>query len=104
MSVESVRDIPSRVDRHKACGPDNMSGRIIRECAEELSVPVTKLCNLSFDQGVVPDLWKRANIVPIHKKGAKSSPANYRSVLLMPILARFWNALFLLRCSAMSDR
>lgn len=88
VSVENVRAILSSVDRHKACGPDNISGRIISECAGELAVPVSKLCSLSFQQGVVPDLWKRANIVPIHKKGAKSLPTNYRSVSLMPIFSK----------------
>ena len=88
VSVECVREILSSVDRHKACGPDNISGRIIRECADELAVPVTKLCNLSFEQSVVPDVWKCANVVPIHKKGARSSPANYRSVSLMPIFSK----------------
>ena len=84
VSMESVREILISVDRHKACGPDNVSGRIISECAEELAVPVTKLCSLSLEQGVVPDLWKCANVVPIHKKGVKSLPSNYRSISLMP--------------------
>ena len=88
VSTECVREILSSVDRHKACGPDNISGRIIRECADELAVPVTKLCNLSFRQSVVPDVWKRANIVPIHKKGSRNSPVNYRSVSLMPIFSK----------------
>ena len=31
---------------------------------------------------------KRANIVPIHKKGSKSSPLNYRSVSLLPMFGK----------------
>ena len=45
-----------------------MSARIIHECAHELTVPMTKLCRLSIERGVCPKAWKRANIVPIHKK------------------------------------
>ena len=72
----------------KACGPDNVSARIIRECAVELSVPIAKLCYLSLEQGIFPKSWKRANIVPIHKKGSKTAASNYRSVSLLPIFGK----------------
>ena len=51
-------------------------------------MPITKLCRMSLEQGVVPQMWKRANIVPIHKKGAKSSPSNYRSVSILPLFSK----------------
>ena len=85
VSVESVKSILRGINPSKACGPDNVSARVIRECADELTAPVAMLCRLSLDQGVFPKVWKRANIVPIHKKGAKSSPLNYRSVSLLPL-------------------
>ena len=87
VSEEIVRETLRSVDRHKACGPDNISGRVVRECADELAVPVAKLCRLSFEQGVFPHHWKCAN-VPMHKKGAKSIAANYRSVSLLPIFSK----------------
>ena len=61
---------------------------MIHECANELACPVTKLCQLSLEQGVCPKAWKRANIVPIYKKGDKSCPVNYRSVSLLPLLSK----------------
>ena len=83
----SVVECPS-IDPHKACGPDNVNGRVIRECASELSVPITKLCRRSLEKGVIPRLWKCANIVPIHKKGSKTSPSNYRSVPVLPLFGK----------------
>ena len=66
VSQDTVKAILLSVNKHKACGPDNISARIIRACAAELTVPVTKLCQLSLEQGVFPKIWKRANIVPIY--------------------------------------
>ena len=73
---------------NKACGPDNVSARIIVECAEELVTPLTKICNASIRSGVFPDRWKQANIIPIFKKGDKKVPSNYRSVSLLPLFGK----------------
>ena len=109
VSEETVREILSSVNRYKACGPDNISARVISECAIELAVPVTKLCKLSVDQGLFPKVWKRANIVPIFKKGAKKLPSNYRSVSLLPLFSKVlervvFTVLFQHVSPALSDR
>ena len=88
VSEDIVRETLRSVDRFKACGPDNVSGRVVRECADELAVPIAKLCRLSFEQGVFPKQWKCANVVPIHKKGSKTMAVNYRSVSLLPIFSK----------------
>ena len=84
-SVDLVRAILDSIPVNKACGPDGISARIIRECSNALSVPLAKICDLSLRQGVLPSLWKRANIVPIFKKGNAKDPGSYRSVSLMPL-------------------
>ena len=88
VSEGAVRQILCNLSPHKACGPDNVSARVIRECAVELSVPITKICRLSLNQGVFPLTWKRANIVHIHKKGPKTCANNYRSVSLLPLFGK----------------
>ena len=37
-----------------------------------------------------PNEWKKANIIPIHKKGDKQIIKNYRSVLLLPICGKIF--------------
>ena len=76
------------LDRHKACGPDDLSARILRECAREIAVPLEILCRLSVEQGVFPSRWKQANVVPVHKKGDKRRPENYRPVSLLPLCSK----------------
>ena len=56
------------ISPYKACGPDNISARIVAECAEELAVPLAILCRASVSSGVFPKRWKSANIVPTFKK------------------------------------
>ena len=38
----------------------------------------------SIEAGVFPSEWKKANIVPTHKKGDKQALKNFRPVSLLP--------------------
>lgn len=73
------------LNENKACGPDSIPSKILKICASELAPVFTTLFQASLDQGVVPDDWKKANIVPIYKKGDKSKAENYRPVSLTSI-------------------
>ena len=83
-----VESLLLSLDKHKACGPDGLSARILRECARELAIPIEMLCRLSVEQGVFPDRWKQANVIPVHKKGDRKLPENYRPVSLLPLCSK----------------
>lgn len=44
----------------------------------------------SLDNGDVPEVGKRANIVPVYKKGYKEDPLNYKPVSLTSVLCKLW--------------
>ena len=68
MSEEPVCRLLQQLVVGKACGPDGLSARILRECANELAVPVSKLFQKSLRDGIFPEQWAEANIVPILRK------------------------------------
>ena len=39
-------------------------------------------------QSKLPDVWKKANIVPLYKKGNRQCPLNYRSVSLTSVVCK----------------
>ena len=55
---------------------------------------VVKLLSIIFknciDTGTFSDIWKKPNIIPVHKKGDKQVVNNYRPVSLLPT---FWKIL-----------
>ena len=63
------------------------------ELRRTLSVPLTLLYRRSLDTGVLPVIWKQAQVVPIHKKGSKQDPGNYRPVSLTSVLCKVLEAL-----------
>jgi len=78
----------SALDPGKSPGPDNIYPLLLKSCAATLAHPLTILFNKSLSQGTVPSSWKMANVTPIHKKGSKRNPDNYRPISLTSILSK----------------
>ena len=47
----------------------------------------------SMKHGSFPEAWKRANVVPIHKKNSKNLKINYRPISLFPIFGKIFEKL-----------
>ena len=82
--IEAIHDLST----HSAPGPDGVPAIVFKECAEALSEPLMILFNSFFDCHYIPDILKRAAIVPVYKSGEKSNPINYRPISLTPILMK----------------
>ena len=81
-SVHEVKNILKNLDPNKAPGPDQIHGKILKNCASALSTPLTLLFQSSFYTCNIPNDWKTANVVPVYKKGSKNSVQNYRPTYL----------------------
>ena len=54
----------------------------------------TKLFNIIFDTGIVPDSWTLGDILPIYKnKGNKKSPENYRPITLLSCFGKLFTSI-----------
>ena len=73
---------------NKATGPDGIPGNLLKMCAHELAPVITVLFQASLDQGCVPSDWKKAEIVPVFKKGSKTKVENYRPISLTSISSK----------------
>ena len=41
---------------------------VLRETALQISTPLAIIFKKSFQQQIIPDIWKRGHITPIHKR------------------------------------
>ncbi|CAM5073386.1 unnamed protein product [Natator depressus] len=66
-------------------GPDALHLRVLKELADVIAEPLAIIFENSWRLGEVPDYWKKANVVPIFKKGKKEDLGNYRPVSLISV-------------------
>ena len=71
-----------------AVGLDTIDTGIIKLIHAEIVPALTHIVNLSISSRKFPDFWKSTKIIPLHKKGDKLNPRNYRPVAIIPIFSK----------------
>ena len=97
--VDDIVKIIRSLDQNKAHGHDEISIRMIKLCASSISKPLHLIFRNCLEIESFPKEWKKANIIPVHKKGDKQLITNYRPVSLLPICGKvfekiIFNSLF----------
>ena len=82
-----------RLKEDKACGPDGIHPKLLKECAEIIAIPLYLIFSKSLESGVVPADWKLANVSPIHKKGSRAMASNYRPVSLTCLASKLMESI-----------
>jgi hypothetical protein len=83
-----IRSIISSLKSKNSSGYDEISIKILNLCRNQISRPLTYICNKSIIMGVFPDRLKRATVMPLHKKGDISKLDNYRPISLLPVFSK----------------
>ena len=88
ISPAGVYKLLSTLQIHKATGPDRLPAQLLKELSLEITPVLTMLFQASINQGIIPEDWKKAEVVPIFKKGERCKPVNYRPVSLTSIVCK----------------
>ena len=75
---------------HQAHGHDDISIRMIKICDKSILKPLILLFENSTKSSYYPDIWKKSNIIPAHKKNDKQLVNNYRPISLLPIFGKIF--------------
>ncbi len=67
VSEDEVRRALKGVNIRKAAGPDGITGRVLRSCADQLAGLFTSIFNESLATSVVPTSFKKSIIIPVPK-------------------------------------
>ena len=81
-NVHKIKLTLKKLKNKFSSGPDGLPPILFKNLANQLAYPLAKIFNRLILVGEVPNIWKKANVVPIFKKGSSASPKNYRPISL----------------------
>ena len=88
----SVTDMEKRLlslNINKSSGPDGLPVWIFGDFAHILAAPLASIANASLQQGVMPDVWKFSNTVPLPKTSpARSIESDLRPISITSVAAK----------------
>ena len=83
-----VLDLLNLIDTSKSTGPDGISPCMLKEAANVIYPSLTRLINLSLQSCKFPREWKKAHVLPLHKKKERNILDNYRPVSLLSCISK----------------
>ena len=83
----SVADVEGIIN-YLAIGHDQISHKLLESTMYSISKPLCKLFNKSQENYCFPNKWKQSVVIPLYKKGDKSSVNNYRPVSLLSCIGK----------------
>lgn len=89
---EMVETINSLKDSN-SLGPDDISTKIIKLCAQQIAEPLTHIINQCFKEGTYPSLLKLSKIIPLYKKGDRKKICNYRPIAILSVFSKIFEKL-----------
>lgn len=87
-STEVIERKLKKLKVTKSAGPDGFHPRVLCELSSSIKLPLSIIFTKSYMESRLPTEWKFAHITPIHKKGSKVVPGNYRPVSLTSVIGK----------------
>ena len=85
---EKILNIIRLLNPNKAHGWDEVSVRMIKLSDDALVPPLKIIFTNCLRCGLFPEIWKHANVVPVHKKNEKNLKGYNRPISLLPIFGK----------------
>ena len=78
----------SKLKSKSSVGKDNISMKLLKYVMPVIIKPILHLFNISLETGFIPESYKCAKVIPIHKSGASDKFDNYRPISILPALSK----------------
>ena len=94
-SLSEMESVIKRLKNNKSVSEDLISNEMLKHMSTHFKKLLLKLFNDCLQQGVYP--WNRSITTPLHKKGDRQNPDNYRAITVGSCLGKLFSSLLLKR-------
>ena len=95
ISYEELSRNINKLKKGKASAEDGIANEFIISAANNTKLAILKVFNECLKKGIYP--WNTALITPLHKKGDKDNPNNYRAIAVGSNLGKLFSSILLER-------
>ena len=88
IKTEGVAELLRNLNPAKACGPDNIPSRILKECADTIAPALSCIFSRSVQTGQLHSDWLTANSSSVFKKGDRGKAENSRPISLTSVACK----------------
>ncbi len=89
----------------KAAGIDGITPEMVKHGGDAVVEWLTMICDMTWRQGEVPDEWKKAVMVPLHKgKGNKDECNNFRGISLLSVSGKIYGRILTERLMQVTEK
>uniref|UniRef100_A0A6G5A9S4 Putative endonuclease-reverse transcriptase n=1 Tax=Rhipicephalus microplus TaxID=6941 RepID=A0A6G5A9S4_RHIMP len=88
--IEEVRKALESMQRGKAAGEDQVTSDLLKDGGQIVLEKLATLFTRCLLTGRVPESWKNANIILIHKKGDDKDLMNYKPISLLSVVYKLY--------------
>ena len=87
-SVTEIRKIFSKMQPKNSTGIDEIPISVVKSSSDYILFDLRHIFNLSLSQGQFITDFKKAKVIPVHKKEQKTNVNNYWPISLLPVLSK----------------
>jgi len=100
VNVFEIKLATKNLKSHKAPGTDEIPNEIWKLRSPQLLLNLCTIFQLCQQSLQIPNKWCEATITPVHKKGSKEDPANYRPISLLNTILKLFSTILNTRLTA----
>ena len=93
-TMEEMEEAMTSLKAKKSPGPDCVTNEMILHLGKKSKEILLKIFNTSWNNGSIPQVWRDAEMIPIHKKGKdKTKAESYRPISLTSCIGKLMERL-----------
>ena len=92
--VSEIKNILFGMQSKSSCGLEEVPMSIFKLSPDNILLILCHIFNLSLGQGKFINEFKKAKIIPVHKKGSKTNVNNYQPISLLLVMSKILERIF----------
>jgi hypothetical protein len=68
ITIDDILNLAAELDQNKSTGLDGIPAYFIKSTIHSIAhIIILRICNMSIEYGVFPNMWKKARLIPIYE-------------------------------------